>query len=104
MTSRRGSGVHLGASQSPARAGESINFEVRYMQHAGSVTGLEADLCGCSLPRLSRLNRSGLVDSLFSLFGRYPWICRSCGSRSYRTARGRKRSESTKANEAGQRA
>ncbi len=48
-------------------------------------------LCGCSLPTLSRRNRVGLVDLVYACFGRYPWSCRSCGTRSYRRQRGKRR-------------
>ena len=53
------------------------------------------ELCRCTLPRLTRLNREGLVDRIFAIFGRYPWKCRSCGQRSYRSQRGRKNSPET---------
>ena len=69
-----------------------ISEEVEKMREANSMA-VPSDLCSCTLPRLARLNRAGLVDKMFSSFGRYPWVCRSCGSKKYRSERGRKRTE-----------
>ena len=63
------------------------------MRELGASMAVGSELCRCTLPRLARLNRAGLIDKMFACFGRYPWVCRSCGARSYRMERGRKRSQ-----------
>ena len=62
------------------------------MREAGSGLNVKPDLCKCSRPKPTRLNRVGLVDMIFSCFGRYPWGCRSCGMRRYCRERSRKKS------------
>ncbi len=62
------------------------------MRDTANVMNVKLDLCKCTLPKPVRLNRVGLIDMVFGCFGRYPWVCRSCGARCYHRERSRKKS------------
>ena len=43
--------------------------------------------CGCASPIVVRVARRGIFDALMLKLGLWPWVCRGCERRIYRTNR-----------------